>query len=114
MEEKFRSSDAALKADYPSYTDAGKPAPSADAAARFKNDGKDHFERFQEVMALLDQGKIVTWTDWFKAGNTWKKEDLQAPDYNPNDQSQSADHGGDRGGAERARGARGARWPITS
>ncbi len=52
MEDKFRSSDAALKADYPSYTDDGKPAPSADAAARFNNDGKDHFERFQEVMAL--------------------------------------------------------------
>lgn len=85
VEEKFRSSDAALKADYPSYTDAGKPAPSADAAARFKNDGRDHFERFQEVMALLNQGKIVTWTDWFKAGNAWKKEDLQAPDYNPDD-----------------------------
>jgi hypothetical protein len=85
VEEKYRSSDPALQQDYPSYTDAGKPAPSRDAAARFKNDGKDHFERFQEVLALLDKGGIVTWTDWFEAGNTWKKEDLQAPDYNPND-----------------------------
>jgi len=85
VEEKFRSSDVALKADYPSYTDDGKPAPSADTAARFNNDGKDHFERFGEVMALLKQGQIVTWTDWFNAGKTWKKEDLQTPDYNPND-----------------------------
>lgn len=84
VQEKYRSSDTALQQDYPSYTDTGQPAPSADAAARFKNDGRDHFERFQEVMALLDQGKIVTWPDWFKAGNRWKKEDLQASDYNPN------------------------------
>jgi hypothetical protein len=85
VEEKFRSSDTALQQDYPSYTDDGKPAPSADAAARFNNDGKDHFERFQEVMGLLKQGQIVTWTDWFNAGNVWKKENLQAPDYNPDD-----------------------------
>ena len=85
VQEKYRSSEQALQQDYPSYTDTGKPAPSADADARFKNDGKDHFERFQEVMAMLDQGKIVTWADWFKAGNTWKKEDLQASDYNPHD-----------------------------
>jgi hypothetical protein len=84
VQEKYRSSDDALKADYPSYTDAGVPAPSADAAARYSNDGKDHYERFQEVLALLDQGKIVTWADWFKAGNVWTKEDLQAADYDPN------------------------------
>lgn len=83
VEEKYRSSEQALQQDYPSYTDTGQPAPSRDAAARFANDGKDHFERFQEVMALLAQGKIVTWPDWFKAGNKWKKEDLQARDYNP-------------------------------
>jgi hypothetical protein len=85
VEEKYRSSDQALQQDYPSYTDAGQPAPSRDAAARFKNDGKDHYQRFQEVLALLDKGGIVTWTDWFDAGNIWKKEDLQANDYNPKD-----------------------------
>lgn len=84
VEEKYRSSDQALKADYPSYTDGGAPAPSADAAARYVNDGKDHYERFQEVLALLDQGKIVTWADWFKAGNVWTREDLQGADYDPN------------------------------
>jgi hypothetical protein len=83
VQEKYRSSDEALKTDYPSYTDAGAPAPSADAAARYSNDGKDHYERFQEVLALLDQGKIVTWADWFKAGKVWTKEDLQAADYDP-------------------------------
>jgi hypothetical protein len=81
--ERYRSSEEALKADYPSYTDSGAPAPSADAAARFVNDGKDHYERFQEVQALLDAGEIETWADWFAAGNVWKKEDLQAPDYQP-------------------------------
>jgi len=84
VQEKYRSSDEALKTDYPSYTDDGRPAPSADAAARYTNDGKDHYERFQEVLALLDQGQIVTWADWFKAGNVWTKEDLQASDYDPN------------------------------
>jgi hypothetical protein len=84
VQEKYRSADEALKKDYPSYTDAGEPAPSADAAARYSNDGKDHYERFQEVLALLDQGKIVTWADWFKAGHVWTKEDLQAKDYDPN------------------------------
>jgi hypothetical protein len=84
VHDKFRSSDAALKADYPSYTDTGQPAPSRDAAARFKNDGRDHYERFGDVLALLDKGGIVTWPDWFKAGNKWKKEDLQAGDYDPN------------------------------
>lgn len=83
VEEKYRSSDEALKTDYPSYTDDGRPAPSADAAARYTNDGKDHYERFQEVLALLDQGQIVTWADWFKADNVWTKEDLQADDYDP-------------------------------
>jgi hypothetical protein len=85
VKEKYRSSEEALKQDYPSYTDTGQPAPSATAVARFKNDGKDHFERFTEIMALLDKGGIVTWTDWFKAGNVWKKEDLQASDYRPDD-----------------------------
>jgi hypothetical protein len=84
VQEKYRSSDQALKADYPSYTSDGQPAPSADAAARYVNDGRDHYERFQDVLALLDQGNIVTWADWFKAGNVWKKEDLQGPDYDPN------------------------------
>jgi Ferritin-like len=83
VHDKYRSSDKALMTDYPSYTDKGGPAPSRDTAARFQNDGRDHFERFQDVLALLDKG-IVTWPDWFKAGNKWKKEDLQASDYSPN------------------------------
>lgn len=88
VKEKYRSSEAALEQDYPSYTDTGEKAPlSDDAVARFNNDGKDHFERFQEVMGLLDQ--IVTWPAWFRAGNKWKKEDLQASDYVPDDDIES-------------------------
>ena len=33
--------------------------------------------------ALLDQGKIMTWADWFKAGNVWTRRDLQDPGYDP-------------------------------
>jgi Ferritin-like len=83
VEERYRSSEQALKADYPSYTDGGASAPSAEAAARYGNDAKDHFERFQEVQTLLERGEIETWADWFAAGNKWKKEDLEAPDYQP-------------------------------
>ena len=42
------------KSDYPSYSDGGQPEPSADAAAR-SNDISDHYECFQEIMALLRQ-----------------------------------------------------------
>jgi hypothetical protein len=79
VEPRYQPNDAALKSDYPSYSDAGKLMPSADAAARYDNDGKDHYERFQEVQALL--GEVVTWPKWLAGGRTWTAKDLQAADY---------------------------------
>src|SRR6218665_2444925 len=44
-----QASEVALKADYPSYTDTGAPAPSAKAHARFGNGHEDHYERFEKI-----------------------------------------------------------------
>jgi hypothetical protein len=46
---KYQPSNTALRADYPSYDDAGKQIPSADAVARSDNDPLDHYERFKKV-----------------------------------------------------------------
>jgi hypothetical protein len=79
---RYCPNEDALKSDYPSYDDQGAQVPSADAAARFGNDSKDHYERFQEVEGML--GDIVTWATAGKSGN-WTAADLQSADYDPND-----------------------------
>jgi hypothetical protein len=73
----------ALESDYPSYDDSGALAPSADAAARFDNDRKDHYERFQEVEALIDAGEVTTWAGNAKIGH-WTADDLKTEDYDQN------------------------------
>ncbi len=75
---RYQPNEDALKSDYPSYDDKGGQIPSADAAARFGNDGRDHFERFEEVRALLPE--IVTWDMWLKT-NRWSALDLVSKDY---------------------------------
>jgi len=75
---KYCPNEDALKSDYPSYDDKGAQVPSADSVARHGNDGRDHYERFQEVQDLL--GEITTWASASKAGK-WTAADLQAPDY---------------------------------
>lgn len=82
VEAVYRSDYDALFADYPSYTDTGAPDGSADADARFENDGDDHYERFQEVAALLTQGGILTWGEAGKSGR-WTAGDLTTPDFAP-------------------------------
>ncbi|MBC8054722.1 MAG: hypothetical protein H7Y13_16820 [Sphingobacteriaceae bacterium] len=80
-----QASDAALKADYPSYTDSGNPAPSTHAYARYDNGEKDHFERFGEIKEDLISGKIVTWDKWrIGQPERWTAKDLMAPDYDKN------------------------------
>ena len=83
-----QASDEALEADYPSYTDSGKPAPSSHAYARFDNGKQDHYERFEEIRDDLKAGKIVTWPTWHKTTrpgiNKWKAEDLKTADYDKN------------------------------
>ncbi len=81
VQPEYRASKPALEADYPGATDSGDPAPSPDAAARADNDSPDHFERFTEILAGIDQ--VQTWIDWFGEGNSWSAADLQASDYNP-------------------------------
>ena len=78
---KYQPSDTALRADYPSYDDAGVQIPSADAKARYDNDAQDHYERFQEVMGLLPQ--VVTWPQWLAKNGGWTAAELQGPGYDP-------------------------------
>jgi hypothetical protein len=76
VEPSYRSSDKALKLDYPSYDAEGKPVRSADAEARFRNDGNDHYERFASLAAELHD--VVTWREWHNARgqNPWTANDL--------------------------------------
>ena len=55
-------------------------APSADAVARFDNDGNDHYERFQEVQKLIEAGSLTTWANNPKVGH-WQASDLKTADY---------------------------------
>lgn len=84
VEKRYCPDIDALRSDYPSYDDTGKQILSADAVARGGNDGADHYERFEEVRGLLDQGGIITWDQAGKAGN-WTGDDLKTPDYQPKD-----------------------------
>jgi hypothetical protein len=83
-----QASNVALKADYPSFTDTGKPAPSTHAYARYGNGKQDHYERFEEIRDDLKSGKIITWPTWHKTvrpgPNKWKAEDLKTEDYDQN------------------------------
>jgi len=73
----------ALKSDYPSYDDKGALEPSADAAARFGNDGRDHYERFIEVKEMIDSGSVTTW-DRGGAPRVFTADELQTPDWASN------------------------------
>jgi Ferritin-like len=84
VEKRYCPDPDALRSDYPSFSDTGEQIPSADAAARLENDGRDHFERFEEVQALLDQGGILTWDQAGKAGK-WTAAELVTADYEPVD-----------------------------
>jgi hypothetical protein len=80
VEQEYRSSQKALELDYPSYDASGEPARSADATARFRNDGRDHYDRFLEVKNdfLAD---VVTWDKWHEKHGPWTEQDLlKGPD----------------------------------
>jgi hypothetical protein len=76
----YRESDEALKAGYPSYSNDGGRAQSADAAARFHYTAYDHYERFGELMEIAS--KVQTWAQWHAAGNTWTTASLTNEHYN--------------------------------
>ncbi|WGM37118.1 ferritin-like domain-containing protein [Caulobacter sp. NIBR1757] len=81
VEPKYQPNDAALKSDYPSYSDSGKLLPSADAEARWSNDGRDHYERFNELQGMLHD--LVTWPQWLKRNPTWTAEMLTGEGLDP-------------------------------
>jgi hypothetical protein len=82
VQKRYCPDPDALHSDYPSYSDTGEQVASGDAAARIDNDGRDHFERFQDIQALLDEGGILTWDRAAKAGK-WTADDLVTSDYEP-------------------------------
>lgn len=77
VQPNYRSSQDALVADYPDYDALGKPARSADAAARFPNDAVDHYARFLEIKHKW-LTELTTWPAWHAARGKqpWKAEDL--------------------------------------
>jgi hypothetical protein len=80
----YRENKDALEADYPSYTNDGGRAPSADAAARFGYAAYDHYERFMELQGMLDKvpPEVLTWADWHAVpSNRWSCEMLTNPLY---------------------------------
>lgn len=76
----YREDLAALKADYPSYSNDGKEAASRDAAARHDSAPFDHYERFGQVKAMLP---VKTWAQWHKDGHRWDEAMLTNERYNP-------------------------------
>ena len=82
VEPVYREDRAALEVDYPSYAGDGKPAASADAAARADSAPFDHYERFTEVKAML--GQVETWERWHAAdSHLWSREMLVNEQYDP-------------------------------
>jgi hypothetical protein len=98
VEPRYVSDKDALESDYPSYDDKGALAPSSDAAARFGNDHQDHYERFQEVQALIAAGSITTWANNPKIGH-WQAGDLKTPAYDQNQYNQVLPSADDIAGA---------------
>lgn len=80
---RYCSDREALESDYPSYDAKGELIASADAAARFGNDHQDHYERFQEVQALIERGEVTTWANNPKVGH-WQASDLKTDEYDNN------------------------------
>ena len=85
----YRSSDKALKLDYPSYDADGKPVASADAAARHVADGEDHYARFKSLHAEI--GDVVTWGAWHQEHGPWTAADLLTGGAMPPSRIPSAD-----------------------
>jgi hypothetical protein len=85
----YRSSEKALKLDYPSYDADGKPAPSADAAARHGADCEDHYARFKSLEEEI--GAVVTWGAWHRQHGPWTAADLLTGATPPPSRIPSAD-----------------------
>ncbi len=85
VEQNYQPSMDALKADYIQYDENGDPLPiSGSAEARGTNGDVDHYERFQEVKELIDNGEITTWISWHELDQHWRADDLQTSKYAEN------------------------------
>ncbi len=74
----YREDLAALKVDYPSYTEGGEDADSRDATARHDSAAYDHYERFGQVKAKLP---VKTWAQWHQDGHSWDEKMLTNASY---------------------------------
>lgn len=74
----YREDLAALKVDYPSYTEGGEDADSRDATARHDSAAHDHYERFGQVKAKLP---VKTWAQWHQDGHSWDEKMLTNASY---------------------------------
>ena len=81
---QYQADSAALKSDYPSYSDGGQLEASADAVAR-SNDIRDHYECFQEILGTYVD-EVVTWPAWLAEHGPWTAADLTTSTYTPNSQ----------------------------
>ncbi len=82
VESKYQPSRVALESDYPTFDDSGVLVASADSVARADNDGRDHYERFGEVLRILQEGGVLTWPAWHRT-NVWTAQMLEGSDYAP-------------------------------
>jgi hypothetical protein len=80
VEPVYCPDEDALRSDYPSYDDKGALVASADSAARFANDGRDHYERFIEVKGLIEGGSLTTWDRGGKP-RVFTADELQTADW---------------------------------
>jgi hypothetical protein len=78
---QYEADQASMEADYPSYSDTGELAPSADAMARYTYGDWDHYDRFSTLLEMIDQ--VTLWPAWHQEHGPWTTEDLQPGEATP-------------------------------
>jgi hypothetical protein len=78
---QYKADHDAMEADYPSYSDTGELAPSADAMARYTYGDRDHYDRFSTLLEMIDQ--VTTWPAWHQKHGPWVAKDLQSGEATP-------------------------------
>jgi hypothetical protein len=70
----FQPSKTALEADY----------TADEADARATGDKIDHWQRFNNLNAVIQMPGFMNFAQWFSAGNAWTGADLQTSEYQAN------------------------------
>jgi hypothetical protein len=73
---QYEAAQDAMEADYPSYNDAGELTSSADTVARYTYGDWDHYDRFSQLLEMVDQ--VTLWPAWHKQHGPWTADDLQS------------------------------------